>query len=298
MNKHVRRKQTAIRKKSGSTKLIVVFLACGGGLMLLLVGVALYFFLVRGINPLGPGFSLGLPNAKVTPENYSALKSGSSLTEVEAILGKGQPPTSGDFDAICGLEEQRYTNPFFKERATWEENNRRGLMLIWINGPTRVLITFSQSPNQGGRLLVKVLLRPDGSVSSEAGNSTMLPPTTPNTPQPNPKTPSQNADPAAWNQLVGTWEIEGDPRFRIRFGADREIGDIFMYEGRQLREKIYFVREVKIENGRMAPQLDLGTVNGQGIINAALGVFWFENGTLHRDLGNGKPTQHLRRVNP
>ena len=298
MNKHVRRKQTAIRKKSGSTKLIVVLLACGGGLMLLLIGVALYFFLVRGINPLGPGFSLGLPNPKVTPENYSALKSGSSLTEVEAILGKGQPPTSGDFDAICGLEEQRYTNPFFKERATWEENNRRGLMLIWINGPTRVLITFSQSPNQGGRLLVKVLLRPDGSVSSEAGNSTMLPPTTPNTPQPNPKTPSQNADPAAWNQLVGTWEIEGDPRFRIRFGADREIGDIFMYEGWQLREKIYFVREVKIENGRMAPQLDLGTVNGQGIINAALGVFWFENGTLHRDLGNGKPTQKLRRVNP
>ena len=298
MNKHVRRKQTAIRKKSGSTKLIVVLLACGGGLMLLLVGVALYFFLVRGINSLGPGFSLGLPNAKVTPENYSALKSGSSLTEVEAILGKGQPPTSGDFDAICGLEEQRYTNPFFKERATWEENNRRGLMLIWINGPTRVLITFSQSPNQGGRLLVKVLLRPDGSVSSEAGNSTMLPPTTPNTPQPNPKTPSQNADPAAWNQLVGTWEIEGDPRFRIRFGADREIGDIFMYEGRQLREKIYIVREVKIENGRMAPQLDLGTVNGQVIINAALGVFWFANGTLHRDLGNGKPTQKLRRVNP
>ncbi len=296
MRKNVRRKQMSIRKKSGSTKLMVVLLACGGGLMLLLIGVALYFFLVKGFSPLGPGF--GLPNAKVTPANYTALKPGSSLAEVEAILGNGRPPTSGDFDAICGLEDQRFTNPFFKERATWEENNRRGLMLIWINGPTRLLITFSQDPNRGGRLLVKVLLQPDGSVLSEAGNSTMLPPTSPNTPQPNSNTPPRSADPAAWNQLVGTWEIEGDPRLRLRFGADKKIGDIFMYEGRQVREKVYNVREVKIENGRMAPQLELGTVNGQGLSSASLGVFWFENGTLHRDLGDGKPTQKLRRVNP
>ena len=141
----------------------------------------------------------------------------------------------------------------------------------------------------------KVLLQADGSILSEAGNFNTLPLTTPNTPTP--KTSPQTADPAAWNQLVGTWEVEGDPRLRLRFGADKKIGDIFMVDGMQVREKIYAVREVIIENGRVAPQVNLGTVNGNGISNAALGVFWFENGTLHRDPGNGKPTQTLRRVN-
>lgn len=95
---------------------------------------------------------------------------------------------------------------------------------------------------------------------------------------------------------MGTWKVEGDPRFRIRFGAENKMGDIFMYEGRQVREKVYDVIEVRNENGRIAPQLNLGTINSQGVSNAALGVFWFENGTLRRDPGNGKPVQTLRRV--
>ncbi len=290
-------KRKANRKAGGSLKVLLIVLALGVPLVVVLGGgLAIYFLWGKGnINPFGPGLALDLPNAKVTPDNYVALKSGATLAEVEAILGKGRPPTAGDFDAICGKEDQRFTNPFFKERSTWEENNRRGLMLCWTNGATRVLVTFSQLPSQGGRLLSKVLLQADGSVSSESGNFTTLPPTTPTAP--NPKTSPQTADPAAWNQLVGTWEVEGDPRIRLRFGADKKIGDIFMYEGRQVREKIYTVREVQVENGRMAPLLDLGTMNGNATIVAALGVFWFDGGKLQRDPGNGKPPQTLRRVN-
>ena len=290
MREKVKRDSRGRLKKKGSSKALLWWLVGGFG-ALLVVGVALVFLLGKGRVNLG----LELPNEKVTPDNYYAVKHGFTLTEVEAILGKGRPPSSGDFDAICGGEDQRYVNPFFKERSTWEENHRRGLMFIWNNGRTRLLITFSQAPDRGGRVLVKVLLQPDGSVLSEAGNSTTLPPATSSAPNQPPNAP-QAANPA-WDRLVGTWEVEGDPRIRIRFGADRKMGDIFMVEGRQVREKVYTVREVQVENGRIAPQLELGSMNGNAIAQAGLGEFWFENGTLRRDPGNGKPTQTLRRVN-
>ncbi len=260
----------------------------------MLIGIVLVVFVFKGSIPLGRGLTLDVPNTKVTPENYTLLKTGATISEVEAILGEGRPPNTGDFDAICGNEVQRFTNPYFNERPSWEENNRRGLMLIWVNVNARLLMTFSQLPNQGGRVLRKVMLMPDGSIISEASNNFAISPTPANpVTQPN---QNPNADPAEWEKLVGTWEIENEPRFRIRFGADKKIGDIFMYEGRQLREKIYTVREVKIENGRIAPQVSLGTVNGQGTTSAAMGVFWFDNGTLIRDPGNGAPIQKLRRL--
>lgn len=297
MKKNAVRQRSAKRKKSHTTKIILI--VCGGIGSLLLIGMVVVLVVFKGSLPLGRGLTLDLPNAKVTPESYVLLKSGATISEVEAILGRGRQPNSGDFDAICGDEVQRYTNPYFKERSTWEENNRRGLMRVWVNGKARLMITFSQLPDQGGRLLSKVFLMADNSIIAESGNNTMFPQSGQNGSQPqSPSQPNQspNANPGEWEKLVGTWEIENEPRFRVRFGADNKMGDIFMFEGRQLREKIYSVREVKIENGRIAPQLKLGTVNGVDVINAAMGVFWFDNGTLHRDPGNGAPIQKLKRL--
>ncbi len=96
----------------------------------MLMGIVLVVFVFKGSIPLGRGLTLDVPNTKVTPENYTLLKTGATISEVEAILGKGRPPNTGDFDAICGNEVQRFTNPYFNERPSWEENNRRGLMLI------------------------------------------------------------------------------------------------------------------------------------------------------------------------
>ena len=59
--------------------------------------------------------------------------------------------------------------------------------------------------------------------------------------------------------------VEGDPRFRLRFGgtgANKEIGDVFCFEGRPVREKVYHVHDITVVGGRMAPVLELGTVNG------------------------------------
>ncbi len=294
MKENVLRKHSSKRKKTASTKAILIVLAgCGS---LLILGTILVVFVFKGSIPFSRELTFDLPNAKVTSENYVLLRSGATIAEVEAILGKGRQPNSDDFDAICGDKDQRFTNPYFNERSSWEENNRRGLLLVWVNVYARLVVTFSDNPNRGGRLLRKVMLMQDGSIISEASNPFAFPPTIPNGPQAQPQQ-NPNADPAEWEKLIGTWEIQGDPRFRIRFGADKKIGDIFMYEGRKLREKIYTVYEVKIENGRMAPQVSLGTVNGKGISTAALGVFWFENGTLHRDPGNGLPIQKLFKVN-
>ena len=297
MKKNAARKRSPKKKTSDVTKIVLI--VSGGMGSLLLIGMVVVLIVFKGSLPLGRGLTLDVPNSKVSRESYVLLKSGATISEVEAILGKGRQPNSGDFDAICGDEIQRYTNPYFKERSTWEENNRRGLMRVWVNGQARLMITFSQLPDQGGRLLSKVFLMSDNSIISESGNNTMFPQSGQNGSQPQTQSqPNQfpNANPGEWDKLVGTWEIENEPRFRIRFGADKEIGDIFLHEGRPLREKIYSVREVKIENGRLAPQLELGTVNGKDITNAAMGVFWFENGVLHRDAGKGGPIQKLRRL--
>jgi hypothetical protein len=256
--------------------------------------LALYLLGWKG-NPFGGGFALNLPNAKVNEDSYLLLRSGATLAEVETILGgAGRTPSAADFDAICGGDESRFTNPFFRERPMWEENARRGLMRVWVNGKVRILLTFSNTPEAGGQLVAKVMLDDDGSVNSQSGGA-FGPPAAPNVPPawPNAAKPGWNAD---WNQFVGTWEVEGDPRFRLRFGADLEMGDIFVFDGRPVREKVYQVRGVPMVNGRMAPQLELGAVNGADVVNAALGTFWFENGRLHRDPGNGKPVQTLRRV--
>ena len=153
MKESVRRKKIAKGKKSGLTVVLLCGLVLGIPIALVLGGIAVYFYLGKGmINPLGA--RLEIPNSKVTTDNYYALKQGATTAEVEAILGKGRAPTASDFDAICGKEVEAYTNPYYKQRPLWEENNRRGLMLIWTNGQARILITFSQQPDQGGRGLI------------------------------------------------------------------------------------------------------------------------------------------------
>jgi hypothetical protein len=61
-------------------------------------------------------------------------------------------------------------------------------------------------------------------------------------------------------------------------GDQKEMGNIYLYDR------------------RLAPQLDVGKVNGNPVRGAMLSIIWFENGKLHRDPGNGKPTQTLKRV--
>src|SRR5437879_5651551 len=104
-------RRKASGKKSNTSTILLLVLAGGA---LLIAGVALVVMFCWGkLDPRAPGFGLELANSQVTAENYRALKSGSRLDEVEALLGKGRVPTSKDFDAVCGTKEQSFTNPFF-----------------------------------------------------------------------------------------------------------------------------------------------------------------------------------------
>lgn len=227
-----------------------------------------------------------VPNSKVTPESYALLKSGATISDVEAILGKGRQPTSADFDSIFGSKKDMLVSP---KRSGWEENSERGLALIWTNVNNRLLIAFHEHPDHGGRMLRKMYQSINSFMSQESNTFEPLP----NGPPPN---TYPNADPAEWEKLIGTWEVEGEPSLRVRFGADKKIGDIFMHEGRQIREKIFDVIEVKNENGRIAPQIDLSAGKGKSNISAVMGVYWFKDGILHRDPGHFNPTQKLIRV--
>ena len=134
MSKGIRRKP---RSKRRSTSPVLVACLVGGGL-LLTIGVVLVILFASGkINPLGARTALGLPNNRVNEDNYTALKQGATLAEVEAILGQGRAPTAGDFDAICGTEVERFTNPFFGDRKLWEYHSGQGQILLWINGQVR-----------------------------------------------------------------------------------------------------------------------------------------------------------------
>lgn len=298
MRDGVRRKVT---HKSSGTSPAMLWAFVGLGFLALVCVVVVILLLNQG--KLGPGgLSFGLGNGKVNADSYELLRSGATLAEVEGILGgPGQTPTAADFDAICGGEEQRFTNPFFKQRGIFEENTRRGTCRVWANGSVRILLTFSAPPDAGGQLLWKILKDADGSVNSQSGNQ-FGPPAAPN-PPPNglpgwPNAPAVGGN-ITWDQLVGTWEVEGDARFRIRFGMNgnqKEMGDIFCFEGRPVKEQVYKVHDLQMENGRLSPVVEVGVVNGSPVRGPVKGSFWFENGTLHNHPGRGQMARTLRRV--
>ena len=160
------------KRKKGTSTALVVGLVTGG--VILVVGVMLAIILTTGGGNSGgpgvPGLIPGASNSRVTPENYAALAGGSSLAEVEAVLGEGRMPTSEDFDAVCGTGESgRYTNAFYKERSGWELFSRDGYIRVWQDGRVRILVFFDKPAQDGGRLIRKVLQDADGSVHSTAG---------------------------------------------------------------------------------------------------------------------------------
>ncbi len=278
---------TTERNRLGSKKVLLV---CAGGSVLVGIVLALIVFQLSK--------SREVPNAKVTTVSYDLLKNGATISDVEAILGKGRQPNPADFDAIFGSKQEGFAILYSGVRSAWEEKNQRGLVLIWTNVNDRLLIAFHQHPDHGGRVLSKMFKSVSSYMSQESNVFEVLPNSPESKPKPTQKpSPNPNADPAEWEKLIGTWEVEGEPRLRIRFGADMKIGDIFMHEGRQIREKIFNVLEVKNENGRMAPQIDLNAGKGKSSISAVMGIFWFKDGTLYRDTGNFDPIKKLLRVN-
>jgi hypothetical protein len=169
------RKETPSKPRAEGTNLFFLFvvgLIAAGAMVVIGVVVILLFYNKGAARSAGPGGIMPLANNRITPENYAALKFGSTLAEVEAILGNGHAPTNDDFDAICGTKVEAYTNPFFKERENWQWASQKGQVYVWSNGQTRIMAFFHQPAEKDGRLVRRLLKRPDGSISSDGGSST------------------------------------------------------------------------------------------------------------------------------
>lgn len=225
------RKFISTRKKAKSSTALYLGIAGGAFALIAVVGVVLFIVLKK---PGEGGF--GFLNSRVTEDNYIAVKDGADLAEVEAILGRGRPPADGDFDAIFGTDDER--NMYMQknqQRGPWVENHRRGLVLAWNGGKARMLVVFTQPPDKGGRVIGKVLLKADGSVTTLYGTGQ------PEKPAPSPAQPPPDANATRTLKLPSRAPTDdGSPPTRIapadllaEFAADRAAA-MKKYQGRKV----------------------------------------------------------------
>ena len=225
------RKLISRRKKVKSSTALYLGIAGGAFALIAVVGIVLFIVLKK---PGEGGF--GFLNSRVTEDNYIAVKDGADLAEVEAILGKGRPPTDGDFDAIFGTDDER--NMYMQknqQRGPWVENHRRGLVLAWNGVKARMLVVFTQPPDKGGRMIGKVLLNADGSVTTMYGTGR------PEQPAPSPTQPPPDANGTRTLKLPSRAPTDdGSPPTRIapadllaEFAADRAAA-MKKYQGRKV----------------------------------------------------------------
>ena len=225
------RKLISTRKKAKSSTALYLGIAGGAFALIAVVGVVLFIVLKK---PGEGGF--GFLNSRVTEDNYIAVKDGADLAEVEAILGRGRPPADGDFDAIFGTDDER--NMYMQknqQRGPWVENHRRGLVLAWNGVKARMLVVFTQPPDKGGRVIGKVLLKADGSVTTMYGTGQ------PEKPAPSPTQPPPDANATRTLKLPSRAPTDdGSPPTRIapadllaEFAADRAAA-MKKYQGRKV----------------------------------------------------------------
>jgi len=189
------------RQESSSNTGLIIGLSIGGGVLLLILGgIALYFTLGKSrksdSDPLGVGGALDLPNARVTEANYELLKDGMTPAEVEAILGAGRTPTASEYDTIFGEKVPELARlPSERDRVAWERNDGRGLVRIWANAPQYLMVTYTQPPDQGGRLIAKLFRRSNGEYGMMQGMGQPERPPPEVAKKPDPKPPTKPADP-------------------------------------------------------------------------------------------------------
>jgi hypothetical protein len=109
-----RRRRPLVKARSG-VPLWVWLAAGGGGALLLLIVVVLVLVFAPGVN-------------KATPENYRKLKQGMSENEVTAILGA---PHHTD------------------ERNTPGAGKATAKVMVWMNGPSSISVTFTDGKVTG-----------------------------------------------------------------------------------------------------------------------------------------------------
>jgi hypothetical protein len=168
MSENGKRSRRPPRKKSGPSTGLIIGLAVGGGLLLLaLSGTFLYLYLGTPKLPSLDAALPDLPNLKATAENYDRVKTGETILQVETVLGTGRAANANDLDAVFG-EKELGINRRHEDRITWEVNNDRGLVRIWSIGSKRLLVVFSQVPERGGRVVIKLFRDGDGPIQSQA----------------------------------------------------------------------------------------------------------------------------------
>lgn len=205
------------RSRPSSNAGLIVGLSIGGGVMLLvLIGVALYFTLGKSrksdTDPLGVGGAFDLPNARVTESNYELLQDGMTPAEVEGILGVGRTPTASEYDTIFGKKVPELGRlPSQQNREVWEANDGRGLVRIWANAPQYLMVTYTQPPDQSGRLVAKLFRRSNGEygMMQGMGQPQKPPPDVKKNPEPKkPADPRTPLPPVTADQLLAEYAAD------------------------------------------------------------------------------------------
>jgi len=232
------RKRRAYRKSNTG---LIVGLSISGGVIVFTLAVIAIFMLGKSKDRSENGDAiagsvrlLGIPNPRVTEANYDALADGMTPVEVEAILGPGRHPTAGDFDAMFGEKIPELDRmPLHQAREGWERNAERGLVLLWTNDPYFLMVTYTRPPDQEGRLVLKLIRRPDRSFGMMQGVGVRRMAelgSTSNPPSPNAQPPN-NALPPATNAPTGTLTVN---HLLAEFAMDRTAATK-KYRGKRLK---------------------------------------------------------------
>ncbi len=171
MSDDLRRRKRPKRKKAGLSPVLIVAMVAVPVLLLGGCGVVGVVVSLASGGVIGGrvGAAFALPNPRVTRAGFEAVPMGASLAQVEATLGAGRPPATADFDAVFGKPGVWGDAALLIARPVYEENHRRGLVLVWANGRSRILITLNNTPEGGGRVVAKLFLSPDGSLTTFSG---------------------------------------------------------------------------------------------------------------------------------
>jgi hypothetical protein len=101
----------------------------------------------------GMGFYFfGESNAKLTPENFEAVKKGMTLKEIEDVLGPGKPTTAKDVARSYHFTPHAERLEVVKSHQPYID---AGKDYYWKNGDTTVFVLFDGPASNGGLVLSK-----------------------------------------------------------------------------------------------------------------------------------------------
>jgi hypothetical protein len=125
---------------AGGAVLLVIVVACGGGA----------FYIWKKNKP--------ETNPNVSQANFEKLQTGMTISQVEAILGKGKEPLPREFDKLLENEEEKHQDMLDAFENAYDDE----CLIRWRNGDAGIWIIFTQNPKSGGKIQYAAFVTQNG----------------------------------------------------------------------------------------------------------------------------------------